>query len=82
MLNKIVKTIAKQGLQKIKKESVKEVFDPQERIELAAFGITPLNVGEDEFIKCYTSKPGKNISYCKTRANAIRKKYHKTGVYK
>ena len=50
-------------------------FDPQERVERSVFGITPLNVGEDEFIKCYTSKPDKNISYCKTRANAIRKKY-------
>ena len=81
MINKIATSVGKFVAKKTGNKAVEKISEPYEKLNRTAYGIRPLNVGEEETIKCLQN-PRNSLSNCKSVGTAARRIYQKTGKYK
>lgn len=80
MVNKIVTSAGKFIARKAGSKAAEKTFDSYERVNRAAYGIKPLNIGEKETVRCLQN-PRNSLSHCKSVGTATRKAYQKSGKY-
>ena len=86
MMNKIATGVASFALRKIGNatidKTVQRFNEPYRRFKQETTGIKPLNVGEDESMRCYRAMPYDSTGFCKKVFEYEIDKYYKTGKYK
>lgn len=77
MVNKFItkgaKFVAKKVGSKILENTIDTVDYVSDRIGM---GSKPLNIGEDESIKCYKAMPYDKSGFCENVGNRVRENYH------
>ena len=81
MVNKMVTSVGKFVARKAGSKTAEKTFDSYEKLNRAAYGIKPLNVGEKETIRCLQN-PHNSLNYCKSVGAKAGNTYRKTGKYK
>lgn len=86
MINKIVTRVGSYALRKIGNATIDRTFqkinDPYRKLKKETRTINPLNVGEDESMRCYRAMPDDSTGFCRKVFEYEIDKYHKTGKYK
>ena len=86
MLNKIVTTLGSYALRTVSNtlidKSVQKINRPYNNFNRKLKGISSLNVGEEESLRCYKYIPHDSTGFCRRVMEYEINKYNKTGKYK
>ena len=77
MVSKVVTTAGKFVAKKVANKTMKKVFDTYDYIsDRNLAGSKPLNVGEEESLRCYKAMPYDKSGFCKLVGDKARYDYH------
>ena len=82
MMNKIAQVAFKTVAKKTGSTILQKAVWPLEKLDKEWSGGRPLNVGEDESMRCYRAMPKDSTGFCKKIMEYEANKYRKTGKYK